>query len=378
MYRILGMRWYAQGLFLKEEKPGSEIRASELYRAELGDFVYNRLFAWKGSFGIVETDTAGGCVSGEFPCFQVNTERADAKFLHLYLSQERIWQEIERISSGQTNISRLRLKVPIFLAMEIPLPPLDEQRRIVARIEELAAKIEEARGLRQNAVEETKIVVSAETNCLFTLLSDVETVTLGQLGIDGSNPIQTGPFGAQLHTSDFVSEGVPVLNVGNVRPEGLHLARLDHVLPEKAASLARYTLAEDDLLFARTGATLGKVCLMPKGCDGWLMTGHLFRVRLDQSRCDPRFAFAALNGAQSVRTQVFDQVRGATRPGFNTTLLSRVRLPLPPLEEQRRIVAYLDNLQAKVDAVKRLQAETSAELEALLPSVLDRAFKGEL
>jgi type I restriction enzyme S subunit len=51
---------------------------------------------------------------------------------------------------------------------------------------------------------------------------------------------------------------------------------------------------------------------------------------------------------------------------------------VPPLPEQRRIVTYLDDLQAKVDALKRLQAETAAELDAMLPSILDRAFKGEL
>ncbi len=53
-------------------------------------------------------------------------------------------------------------------------------------------------------------------------------------------------------------------------------------------------------------------------------------------------------------------------------------VPVPSLAEQRRIVAELDALQAEVDALKRLQAETSAELDALLPAILDRAFKGEL
>jgi len=55
-----------------------------------------------------------------------------------------------------------------------------------------------------------------------------------------------------------------------------------------------------------------------------------------------------------------------------------MQVPLPPLDEQRHIVAHLDALQARVDALKRLQAETAAELDALLPSVLDKAFKGEL
>jgi type I restriction enzyme S subunit len=53
-------------------------------------------------------------------------------------------------------------------------------------------------------------------------------------------------------------------------------------------------------------------------------------------------------------------------------------IPVPSLDEQRRIVAYLDSLQSKVDALKRLQDETAKELDALLPSILDTAFKGEL
>ena len=63
---------------------------------------------------------------------------------------------------------------------------------------------------------------------------------------------------------------------------------------------------------------------------------------------------------------------------LETPKLLNFKIPVPPLPEQRRIVAYLDNLQAKVDTLKRLQVETAAELDALLPSILDKAFKGEL
>ena len=65
-------------------------------------------------------------------------------------------------------------------------------------------------------------------------------------------------------------------------------------------------------------------------------------------------------------------------PRLRSALLQGIQIPLPPLPEQRRIVAELDALQAEVDALKRLQAETAAELDALLPAILDRAFKGEL
>jgi len=64
--------------------------------------------------------------------------------------------------------------------------------------------------------------------------------------------------------------------------------------------------------------------------------------------------------------------------GISATALKTIPVSVPPLPEQRRIVAHLDALQAKVDSLKALQAQTAAELDALLPSVLDKAFKGEL
>jgi type I restriction enzyme S subunit len=164
-YRILGMRWYAQGLFEKEYLFGHEIKANKLFRVEEGDLVYNRLFAWKGSFGLVDSKTAGAFVSGEFPCFRVNSEIAEPKFLVWFLSREALWKDIERKSVGQTNISRLRLKVPVFLSFRIPLPPMDEQRRIANRLDAIAARVEQAQQLQINILDNiTKLIVSLHVN----------------------------------------------------------------------------------------------------------------------------------------------------------------------------------------------------------------------
>jgi type I restriction enzyme S subunit len=65
-------------------------------------------------------------------------------------------------------------------------------------------------------------------------------------------------------------------------------------------------------------------------------------------------------------------------PTLGLEVIRKAPLPLPTIDDQRRTIAYLDSLQAKVDALKALQAETAAELDALLPAVLDKAFKGEL
>jgi len=377
-YSVLGARWYAKGLYIKETKSGSLIKASKLFEVREGDFVYNRLFAWKGSFAVASPENDGCFVSNEFPCFEVDHNRLDSKYLWYYFSREPAWNEALGLSYGATPTSRNRLNERQLFSIQIPLPPLVEQRRIVAKIDRLAAKIDQANTVRVRSTSEAEGLLSAVTSKVFDSLMNVDRCGIGKLGVDGNNPVQTGPFGAQLHKSEFTLEGVPVLNVGNVWPDGLRFDRLDHVTEEKAEQLARYRVQKNDLLFARSGATLGKVCVVPDKCHGWLMTGHLFRVRFDQSRCDPRFAFAALHGARQIRSQVFGQVRGATRPGFNTTLLSRVELPLPSLAEQSHFVAHLETVHSRLQQLKRLQRQTAAELDALLLSILDRAFKGEL
>jgi type I restriction enzyme S subunit len=100
-------------------------------------------------------------------------------------------------------------------------------------------------------------------------------------------------------------------------------------------------------------------------------------LRADPSFVDRRFLLHFLN-SPDFTNQILDSCRGLTTPHIRVQDAPRIRVPLAPLPEQRRIVAYLDGLQAKVDAVKKLQIETAAELDALLTSILEKAFKGEL
>jgi type I restriction enzyme S subunit len=104
----------------------------------------------------------------------------------------------------------------------------------------------------------------------------------------------------------------------------------------------------------------------------------VIRIRPNRDVVDPEFLNSYLN-SPSGQDEV--HARSRTTSGLRNLSIGRIKeiaVPVPSLDEQRRIVRYLDALTDKMDSLRQLQAETSAELDALLPSILDRAFKGEL
>jgi type I restriction enzyme M protein len=150
VYKLLAMSWYARGLYIKDTKDGSQIKGRLLFEVREGDFVYNRLFAWKGSFAEATAEVAGCFVSNEFPCYTLETARVAPGYLWAYFSQPDIWEAIERTSSGTTSTSRLRLKEAKLAAMHVPLPPKPVQMQI-ARI---AESVRALRSLLENATKD--------------------------------------------------------------------------------------------------------------------------------------------------------------------------------------------------------------------------------
>jgi type I restriction enzyme S subunit len=375
-YHILGAHWYAGGLYTKDVKPGSGIQAKEVYRVEEGDFVYNRLFAWKGSFALATADNAGCYVSNEFPCFTIRKDWADGRYLWRYFSRVPVWAEALGLSTGGTPTSRNRLKEERLLAMQVPLPPVDEQRRIVARIEELAAKIEEARRLRQHAAEEAVALVG---RAIALLLDEAgwETQSLGEILIES-------PRNGLSPKPENESGGRAMLRINAVSSSPTRFVDLSAVkcVEVSEQEAAPFVLQHDDVFIVRYNGDMNRVAkpAIYKATSECrlIFPDKLMRLRPDRMKMLPDFLVFAL-GARSVRAQV--ESLGKTTAGNIGVSGANAKsfvVPVPPLPQQCRIVAELDALQAKVDELKRRQAETAAELDALLPSILDRAFKGEL
>src|SRR3990172_4311239 len=190
VYHRLGMRWYSLGLFDKDHTYGRDIKAPKVYRVEEGDFVYNRLFAWKGSFGTVSPKDSGKYVSNEFPCFTIDSQRLDPYFLWYYFSRRSIWSYIKTKSSGTSRTSRLRFKQTDFLKIQILLPPFEEQKYIVSVLDTFANRIKLATSKISESLKEAKVLriasamkvfeELAKIGCPNSNLDDVADIIMGQ------------------------------------------------------------------------------------------------------------------------------------------------------------------------------------------------------
>jgi type I restriction enzyme S subunit len=128
-----------------------------------------------------------------------------------------------------------------------------------------------------------------------------------------------------------------------------------------------------DVLLTVKGAGVGKINFAPS--NEVAIGRQLMAIRPNPAKLFQDFLFYFLKN----RFSHFQSIATATTvPGFKKEDVKNLNIPILSLEKQRDIVAYLDNLQAKLDGLKQLQAQTAAELDALLPSILDKAFKGEL
>jgi len=358
-YRQVKVRLWGKGVMLREEVSGAQIAASKQLVVHSQQFIVSRIDARNGAFGLIPDSLDGAVVSSDFPVFTVNPSRILPKYLN-WMSKTHFFIDLcKAASEGTTN--RVRLKEDRFLVAKIPLPPLAEQRRIVARIEELAAKIEEARGLRKKAGEEVEALLELARVKIF---SKASTNGWKSKKIDEVAPINMGqsPPG---HSYNDIEEGIPLLNGPTEFGEHYPNAVQWTTSPTKLCK-------KDDILLCVRGATTGRMNWADKEyCIG----RGLAALTANPEICLSEYVY------QFVETQTLQMLAlsaGSTFPNLPGAKLKSLDIPIPPLPEQRRIVAYLDELQAKVDALRRLQAETGAELDALIPAVLDKAFKGEM
>jgi type I restriction enzyme S subunit len=362
------VRINGKGVVERRQVQGVQIAADRRYQARSGQFIISRIDARHGASGLIPDELNGAVVTNDFPLFDVVEERLDAGFLGWMTKTGSFVELCKRASEGTTN--RVRLSEARFMALNIPLPPLDEQRRIVARIEGLVAKVQEARGLRLGAQKALSALQLSRSRAIFEALNDtnahLESACVAIIDNLHSNPTYSdGGMVPCIRSSDV---GYGTLDLVGAR-------RTDEEEYERRT--IRGKPLTDDIVLVREGGGTGKCALVERG-QKFSLGQRVMMMRPDQNKIRPKFFLYQLLSPTVQEDQIRPLSKGSASPHLNIGALRRFAFALPNFDTQDRVVDELDSLQSRLNSMKALQSETAAELDAMVPALLDKAFKGEL
>lgn len=358
IYRQIGVRLWGEGAYERETVDGSQTRYPFFFRVEPDDIVVNKIWARNGSVAVVPQHLGGSYVSSEFPTFAPNLEKLEPRWFHWITKTKNFWERCDAKSRGTSGKNRIRPE--LFLQIEIPLPPLPEQQRIVARIEELARRVEEAQGLRKTAVEEADKVMSAAIASIFSQADDKRL----RLGDDQNARVIAGQH---VMAEDCTQEGIGIPYMTGPADFGSRIST-----PSRWTDKGKVNCFPGDVLVTVKGAGVGKTNIAPNFETA--IGRQIMAIRPSKKFITDYVYYFARHSFQSIK----DAATATTVPGVKKEDIEGILIPDWDLQEQHRIVAHLDNLQQKVDELRRLQTATQKELDALMPSILAKAFAGEL
>jgi type I restriction enzyme S subunit len=311
--------------------------------------------------------------STRYPTFRVDETRCVPQFLLQYFKTKEGLQQLINICPGSAGRNRV-LSIRRIPEVLVPLPSLAEQKQVVARIEKLATRIQQARDLRQQAMEEATALLKAHLNRLFG--NPYEGIkgefAIGQWQTLSSvvDDVADGPH----ITPTYVAEGIPFITVLNITSGRIHFGDHKFISLEDHRQFQRRAKAEKgDVLLSKDG-TIGVPCLVDTDREfSFFVSVALIKPK--RGILDGEFLTWAIR-TPYLQERIASRSRGDMIRHFVLREIRNLVVPVPPIHEQHRIVKYLRDVQEQTDALKALQAGTSAERAALMPSILDKVFHG--
>jgi len=377
IYKQITVRLHHKGVVLRDKKTGQEIKSKQ-YHVKEGQFIISKIDARNGAMGLVPEELDGAVVTSDFLSYDIDESKLFAKYLDYLTSTRSFVNECIKASKGTTN--RVRLEPARFLQIKIPLPPIEKQKEVVSKIERLVLRIEEARRLRTNTVESEHNAHSLE---LKNQESDILMRAIRAKIFNVSNPL--GPL-VSIGKSDLLmnketvnpktkspNEDFLYLDISGVEGGTGRILQIKKYKGHEAPSRARRVMKTGDVLVSTVRPYLKSFTIVPQNLNNQICSTG-FAVFTCPPNVDPSFLLHQFFSDFFIE-QCLEKMRGAHYPAINSTKLRECELMFPPIETQRRIIAYLDSLQEKLHELEKLQAETRKEMDGLIPSILDRTLE---
>ncbi|MFM5477970.1 restriction endonuclease subunit S [Aeromonas veronii] len=326
------------------------------------------LYAWSASFG--PRVWTGEKVIFHYHIWKVMPDfsQIDQQFLFYFLEWDKELLKLEK-GAGTTMIHVSKGSME---ERDILVPPLTEQQRIVAILDEAFETISAARTNAEQNSQNARALFESYLQSVFSQRGDgwVDTTIAAATG-----GVFTGPFGSLLHKSDYIEHGIPLVNPAHITSVGIEPDLRKTVSEETAQRLSHYIMRAGDIVIGRRGE-MGRCAIVTDIEDGWLCGTGSFVIKPSE-RCDARYLVRLLR-SESCKTQLENIAGGAVMPNLSNTGLSNFPIILPPIDMQRSVLRKIDLMAEKTQHLEALYQRKIAALDELKQSLLQQAFNGSL
>jgi type I restriction enzyme, S subunit len=325
-----------------------------------GSILYARLRPYLNKVYAADFDAVA---STEFFIFHPSSSLVP-KFLGYLLNTAGFVDFANRNSEG---IERPRLAWLRMATYRFSLPPLAEQRRIVAAIEEQFSRLDAAEDSLRSAARHAS---AFRASLLEQATAHDATARVAEVAA-----LSDGPFGSNLKTSHYVASGPRVVRLQNIG-DGAFRDEKAHITDEHFSRLSKHAVSPGEVVATSLGDDVPRACLIPDWLGQAIVKADCIRLR-PNDEIDASFLMWSLN-SRPVKRQAAERIKGIGRPRLGLRGLGDLRIPLPPLPDQLRIVAEIEQQLSLIDSLRAAVESAQKRSAALRRAILERAFRGEL
>ena len=334
----------------------------------LEDSELEKYLVRKGDLLICEGGDTGRCAiwESEDPIYYQNAlhrvrfnDGIHNKFIMYYLHYYKKVGIIDKLSHGQT-IKHFTQKGLSKLSFR--MPTISEQKGITSELDAIQTMID---GYKAHISDFDEL---AKSLFLDTLGDPVINEKKWQIKSLSSlcNKMSTGPFGSMLHKSDYVVEGIPSVNPQNIKGSKVVIDGIAKVSYQKAEELSKYYLKENDIILARRG-DLSKCAIITPKEQGWLCGTGSFFLHIEEVL---PIVFYYQFTSKSIQKQLLEKSIGATMPNLNQGILSKLMIPVPPIDIQQKFASQIEAIEKQ----KAILCEQLADAEQLMAERMQYYF----
>lgn len=303
--------------------------------------------------------------------FEFKVKSSAMKILHInteLVNPKYIYYRMQKIQFDHSTHKRYWIQQ--YSKLKVQIPPLVEQERIVAKIEELFSDLD-------NAVETlnaTKAQLAVYRQSVLKEAFDIDRFPKVEME-NVVDDIKIGPFGTMLHKEDYIVGGVPVINPQHIKYQRINPSKKVTISEQKAHELSSYRLQKNDIIMGRRGE-MGRTAPISSIEDGWICgTGSIiFRLKPE---FDALF-YSKILSSPNIIAYLEKSATGTTMKNLNEKIVKHIPVPMITREEQLELISFLEDRLSICENIEKTVDSVLQQASAMRQSILKQAFEGRL